>query len=164
LPVRGRPLLGGFLGRGCGRGSLGVLLLLGLVLVADEFDQGHIGVVAGTVAELDDAGVSAVPGLETASDHVEQLLHHNGVVDIAGGEATGVNPLSRGAFALGQGDDLLGEGTEFLGLRKGGLDPLFTKKGRWRDCGAGRCGGRWCAPAFVRRLGVSWSLVLRYLV
>src|SRR5215203_3571437 len=46
-----------------------------LALIVYQFDNGHLGVVAGTPAELDDAGVTAVAIIVASTEFVKEPLH-----------------------------------------------------------------------------------------
>src|SRR5690606_5808727 len=101
-----------------GEDRTGVLALGGHVAI-DELDDGHRGVVAVTEARLHDADVAAVTLGVTRSQRVEQLADLRHVANGADGLTTSVQ-----VALLGEGDQLLDEGTQFLRLRQGGRDLL----------------------------------------
>ena len=75
--------------------------------------------------QLEDTGVSARPLGEARGDVVEKLTENVPVRDLATGQTPGVK-----VAPLAQRYELLGEGTKFLGLSRGRLDPLVLKERR----------------------------------
>src|SRR6185436_19926831 len=102
---------GGLLGSG--------LLLFLLRLVADEFEDSHLGGVAAAGAELDDAGVSARTVAEARSEGVEELGHDRVVFDQAASLPARVNGV-----VLAEGDQPLDLGAQLLRFGKRGDDAL----------------------------------------
>ena len=86
----------------------------------DELDVDHLGRVAATRTELEDAGVAAGPLRVARGDLLEQLVDGELVLaERAQRLAPGVQ-----VTALGERDELLDLGLDRLGLRLGGLDAL----------------------------------------
>ena len=87
---------------------------------SDELEEHHLGRVAATRAELEDAGVAAGPLRVARSDLLEQLVDGELVLP----QRAERLPAGVEVAALGQRDQLLDLGLDGLGLRLGGLDPL----------------------------------------
>src|SRR5690606_2248688 len=108
------------------------VLALGVDVPTHELDDGHRGVVAVTEARLHDADVAAVTLGVTRSQGVEQLADLRHVADGADGLTTGVQ-----VALLGEGDQLLDEGTQFLrlGQSRGDLLVLDQRGGHVSEHG-----------------------------
>src|SRR5256714_3873591 len=102
-------------------GGGGGLLLAGGDLVADEFEDGHLGGVAAAGSQLHDAGVAARTVAEAGAEGVEQLGHERVVVDLARGVAAVVH-----AVGAAEGDQALDLRLELLRLRERGDDALLV--------------------------------------
>src|SRR5260370_26121487 len=88
-------------------------------------DPGHLGAVALAVAGSENAGVAAGPRRELRSDFLKQLIRRPTLVDVAHGEATGVErPRLRLA------DQLFDERPQLLGLGFGRFDPAVLDQRR----------------------------------
>src|SRR6266536_3605469 len=110
-----------------GLGLLALLvLLLRLVLRAEQLDDGHLRPVAAARAQAQDARVAARARGVARAQVVEQLLHDGDVVDLARDQAPRVQPV---VLALGLGDELLGIRPQLLGLHEGGADALPLEQG-----------------------------------
>src|SRR5450759_3586545 len=90
---------------------------MAMVLGLHELDPRHLGAITLAVPGLENACVAAGPSRELWSDLLKQLVRRATFVDVANGEATGVQrPRLRLA------DQLLDERPQFLGLGFGRLD------------------------------------------
>ena len=91
----------------------------------DEFNTRHLGAVTLAVTGLEDAGVATGPLGEPRAELLKQLVGRATLLHVASRKPARV----QGAGA-GLGDQLLDEGTQFLGLRLCRLDgPLFDEGG-----------------------------------
>ena len=92
---------------------------------AGEFDHGHGRTVtdAGN-AELHDTGIPTGHFLETGPDLLEKLLH----AVMAPQDRIGL-PAGMQGVHQGQGDELVGEDPQFLGLGLGRADTLMFDQG-----------------------------------
>src|SRR3712207_6127008 len=86
----------------------------------DELDEDHLGRVAATRTELEDAGVATRPLRVPRGDLLEQLVDGELVLSQ---RAQRLAPRVQVA-ALGQRDELLDLGLDGLGLRLGRADAL----------------------------------------
>jgi hypothetical protein len=87
---------------------------------SDELEVHHLGRVAATRTELEDAGVAAGPLRVPRSDLLEQLVDRELVLPQRAERLTAGVQVA----ALGQRDQLLDLGLDRLGLRLRALDPL----------------------------------------
>src|SRR5213594_1880344 len=118
---------GGWLASGFGRFFLLGLFFLFffLVLVADDFEDGHFGVVADAVAGTDDAGVTAGAVAELRRDFAEELLRDGGQQEVGSRLAPRLERV-----ALAESDHFFGHGAGGLGAReRGGDAPVFEQIG-----------------------------------
>src|SRR5699024_5486351 len=104
----------------CASGTGG---LCGDGLLQNEGDLGHRGVVALTVLQLDDAGVTTGTVLELGCKLVEQV----GNDVLVGDQCQNVTTVCDGT-GLCLGDQLLGVGTQSLCLGIGGLDSAVLEQ------------------------------------
>src|SRR5215472_15835880 len=101
------------------------VLALGIDVAIDELDHRERRAVAIAEARLHDAGIAAVALLVARADHVEQLLDHRDVADLGDRLAPCVQ-----VAALAEGDQLLDDRTQVLGLgqRRGDLLMLYQRR------------------------------------
>ncbi|CEE60721.1 conserved hypothetical protein [Xanthomonas citri pv. citri] len=104
----------------------------------DQLDIRHRRIVAGTEASLQDAQVAAGTGRVTRAQFDEQLAHGFLVAQASKCQTTIGN-----AIDLADGDQRLGDATQFLGLRQGGLDQLVLEQrgGHIAEHGFAVCAG-----------------------
>src|SRR3954447_15472523 len=100
------------------RGELLTVKPLVLRGVVDQLEIRHLGCVALTLADLDDARVAAGAVREAGRDLVEELLH-----DVLGAELGDGLTARREVAAAAERDHLLGQRLDRLRLRDGRLDP-----------------------------------------
>ena len=94
-----------------------------LVLIGPA-DEGDLGGIAAAFTELIGLGVTAFAGGHAGTDFLEELVEgglslfvDDGGTEDAGGLATGME-----VSTLGQGDEMIGQGLEFLGDAGGDFD------------------------------------------
>ena len=123
------------------------------VVIVDEFDDGHLRVVALPEAELDDAGVAAGPVADLRGDVAEQFFDGLFVAEVA----EGLSAAGR-AVVLRAVDDRLDERAEGFRLRQRRLDPFVLDEGgaKGRE---GRLAVRRRAPELLDGLLVSHDYV-----
>ena len=86
-------------------------------LLREQLDASHVGAIAGPVPHLEDAGVAAGTGGEARAELGEEPAQDLAVLDVPAHEPARVQVAT-----AGQGDELLGEGPQLLGLGFGGAD------------------------------------------
>src|SRR5690606_29969350 len=89
----------------------------------DQLYVGHRRVVAGAEAALEDAQVTARTTGIARAERGEQVAHRFLVAQAREGQATVGD-----AVGLGQRDQRLGDATQFLRLRQGGLDEFVLEQ------------------------------------
>lgn len=93
------------------------------IFEANQFEDSHGRGVSGAIAELDNAGITAVPIGKLGGDFVEQYLDYIFLRDIAEDMPAG----GKGAF-LGEGDEVFGFGTDVLGLSESSSNTLVLEE------------------------------------
>src|SRR5260370_22121 len=99
------------------------LLFLELEFIADELEDGHLGIVADAMAGLDDAGVASGAIGEFGRDLAEQFLRDGRQHDVGSGHAARLQRV-----ALAEGDHFLRDRAGSFGARERRGDAPVVKQ------------------------------------